>query len=240
MPPIQNQVQPPGYGGYPQPAMTPLPSHGGGFKLLPLTIILGVLFVFTLMFGFWAFGQMQDYKNNSDKKSAAAVSVAEAAQETKLNAEFAEKEKSPYKTYQSTADFGSVKIVYPKIWGAYIEETSQGSSPVNGYFNPNFVPKIDGQSPIALRVQVLSTAYQSSLQEFEGMLNSGQVKASPIAASGVKGVTGMRFDGKIAGTYSGSVVLFPLRDKTLKIWTEIPANVSDLNNIVLKNLTFVP
>jgi hypothetical protein len=68
----------------------------------------------------------------------------------------------------------------------------------------------------------------------------GNIKASPIKAENVKGVTGMRFDGKVTPLYSGSVVVFPLRDKTLKIWTEIPGNVPDLNNIVLKNLTFVP
>lgn len=239
MPPIQNQVPPPGYGGYPQAPMTPLPKQGG-LKLLPITIILGVLFVFTLIFGFWAFAQMQDYKNNSDQKSAAAVKVAESAQEAKLNVEFAEKEKSPYKTYQSSADFGSVKIVYPKLWGAYVDETALSGTPVNGYFHPNFVPNTTGQTPIALKVQVLSTPYATSLKEYEGYLSAGQVKAGPIVVDGVKNVTGMRFDGKITGLYSGSVVLFPLRDKTLKIWTEIPANIPDLNNIVLKNLTFVP
>jgi hypothetical protein len=240
MPPIQNQVPAPGYGGYPQAPIAPLPPKRGGLKLLPVTAILAVLFIFTLIFGFWAFGQMQDYKNNSDKKAAAAVKVAETTQEAKLNAEFAEKEKSPYKTYQSSADFGSVKIVYPKLWGAYVDETALSGTPVNGYFHPNFVPNTAGQLPIAIRVQVLSTAYTSSLKEYEGYVSTGQVKASPMVVDGVKGVTGMRFDGKITGQYSGSVVLFPLRDKTLKIWTEIPGNIPDLNNIVLKNLVFVP
>ncbi len=239
MPPIQNQVPPPGYGGYPQD-LPPAPKQDGGHKLLPVTVILGVLFIFTLVFGFWAFAQMQDYKNNSDKKAAAAVKVAENSQETKLNAEFAEKEKSPYKTYQSTADFGSVKIVYPKLWGSYVDEAGQGASPVNGFFHPNFVPRTTGDLPIALRVQVVSTSYAQSLKQYDGNVNSGAVKARPINVEGVKGVTGMRFDGKIASQYTGSMVMFPVRDKTLKIWTEIPSNVADLDNIVLKNLTFSP
>lgn len=239
MPPVQNQMPPAGYGGYPAPMSTP-PKSGGGLKLLPITVILAVLFIFTFIFAIWAFGQMQDYKNNSDKKAAAAVKVAETAQETKLNAEFAEKEKSPYKTYLSSADFGSVKIVYPKVWGAYVNETAQSNSPVDGYFHPNFVPKTTGEVPIALRVQVNSTPYSQSLSEFEGGVQAGELKASPVVVDGVKGVTGMRFTGKISGNYTGSVVLFPVRDKTLKIWTEIPANVNDLNNIVLKNLTFSP
>jgi hypothetical protein len=182
---------------------------------------------------------MQDYKNNSDQKSAAAVKVAETSQEAKLNAEFAEKEKSPYKTYQSTADFGSVKIVYPKLWGSYVDESSQGT-PVNGFFHPNFVPRTTGDLPIALRVQVVSTPYTQSLKQYESIVNSGTAKAKPVTIEGVKGVTGMRFDGKITPRYTGSVVLFPVRDKTLKIWTEVPGNVTDLDNIVLKNLTFSP
>jgi hypothetical protein len=240
MPPIQNQVPAPGYGGYPQAPIAPLPPKRGGLKLLPVTAILAVLFIFTLIFGFWAFGQMQDYKNNSDKKAAAAVKVAETSQEEKLVAEFAEKEKSPYKTYQSSSDFGSVKIVYPKLWGAFVDENAQSNSPVNGYFHPNFVPRTSGELPIALRVQVSSTTYNDSLREYQGNVADGNIKASPIKAENVKGVTGMRFDGKVTPLYSGSVVVFPLRDKTLKIWTEIPGNVPDLNNIVLKNLTFVP
>lgn len=239
MPPIQNQVPPPGYGGVPQD-LPPMPKQGGGLKLLPITIILGVLFFFTLIFAFWAFAQMQDYKNNSDKKAAAAVIKAEASQETKLNAEFAEKEKSPYKTYQSTADFASVKIVYPKLWGSHVDETSQGGTPVNGFFHPNFVPRLTGDMPIALRVQVVSTPYAQSLKQYESNVAAGTAKAKPITVEGVKGVTGMRFDGKISAQYTGSVVLFPVRDKTLKIWTEIPGNVADLDNIVLKNLTFSP
>lgn len=228
------------YGPVPgAPTPNGLPSKSG-VKLLPITIIVGVLFVFTLLFAFWAFAQMQDYKNNSDVKSAAAVKSAETAQETKLNAEFDEKEKSPYKTYQSPADFGSVKIVYPKLWGAYIDETAQSGTPVNGYFNPNFVPKNSGELPIALRVQIVSTSYEQSLRQYDGNVSTGQVKATPIQVEGVKGVTGMRFDGKITPSFSGAVVVFPLRDKTLKIWTENPSNVADLNNIVLKNLTFVP
>ncbi len=239
MPPLQNQMPPAGYGGYPSPVAPP-PKQGGGLKLLPITVILAVLFVITLIFGFWAFGQMQDYKNNSDKKAAVAVKAAEATQEAKLNAEFAEKEKSPYKTYLSSADFGSVKIVYPKVWGAYVNESAQSSSPVDGYFHPNFVPKTSGEVPIALRVQVISTPYSQSLNEYEGGVQAGEIKASPVTVEGVKGVTGMRFNGKISANYTGSVVMFPVRDKTLKIWTEIPANVNDLNNIVLKNLTFSP
>lgn len=241
MPPINNPQMP----AYVVPGQAPLqptsPSKGpSNMKWVLICVVLGVFFLVSLIFGFWAFGQMQDYKNNSDKKSAVAVTKAEAVQEEKLKAEFAEQEKSPYKTYQSAADFGAVKIVYPKTWGAFVDESQQGSSPVNGFFNPNFVPNTGGNLPIALRVQVSSKAYAQSIKEFDSAVRTGTLTAQPVTLEQVKGVTGMRYDGKVTAKYNGSLIVFPLRDKTLKIWTENPGNVADLNNIVLKNLTFTP
>jgi hypothetical protein len=242
MPPVNNQ-QVPQYGGYQQPPMPGgmPPSHGSSsLKWVIVCVILGLLLVSSLIFGFWAFSTGADYKNNSDKKSAVAVANAEKIQEEKLAAEFAEKEKSPYKTYQSSADFGAVKIVYPKTWGAYVDETAQSGSPINGYFHPGFVPKFTGDIPLAIRVQVVSQPYTTVLKEFDNGVKTGVLKASPITVEQVKGVTGMRYDGKVTPKYNGAMVVLPLRDKTLKIWTENPGNVADLNNIILKNLSFSP
>ena len=101
----------------------------------------------------------------------------------------------------------------------------------------NFVPKLLVKCPIALRVQINSTPYSQSLSEYEGGVQAGELKASPCSSDGVKGVTGVRFTGKDFGNYTGSVVLFPVRDKTLKFGLKYQQNVNDLNNIV-KNLTF--
>ena len=56
---------PAGYGGYPAPTSTP-PKSGGGFCQYTLVILAVVIFL--RFFAIWAFGQTQDYKNNSDKK----------------------------------------------------------------------------------------------------------------------------------------------------------------------------
>ena len=94
MPPTNNQPAPP-FGGYQQaPATQPVPSGGGsGLRSLLAIVLLTIAFIGALIFAFWAFGQMRDYKNNSDKKAAAAVAVAEKSQKEKLAAEFAEQEK---------------------------------------------------------------------------------------------------------------------------------------------------
>jgi uncharacterized protein HemX len=64
---------------------------------IPL-IIVSLLLVAALAFGIWAFGGRQDYKNNVDKKIAAAVAEAKKEQATQLQAQFEEQAKSPYKT----------------------------------------------------------------------------------------------------------------------------------------------
>ena len=242
MPPQNNQQ----FQGYGQQTTTPIsqPMQDNSRRRKPngliLAVVLGVLLLFAVIFGIWAFAGMQDYKNNSDNKSAAAVKVAEVAQAQKLEADFAEREKSPYKSYQSPADFGSVKVVYPKVWGAYVLESAQSGTPVDAYFHPGFVPDVASQTPIALRVQVASTSYSDSLKQYENQVQTGDLKASPFVPVNVKNVTGMRFDGQFEQNKKGSIIILPLRDKTLKIWTENPGNIGDLNSILLANLTFVP
>jgi hypothetical protein len=235
MPPVQTPN--PYGGGYQQNQMPP---HHAGLKLLPITVALLLLFVLSVAFGFWAFASMQDYKNNSDKKSAAAVKVALADQQKKLEAEFAEREKSPVKTYQGPSSYGSVKIMYPKTWGAYVDESGEGDAQLDAYFNPNFVPGLDTETANALRVQVMEEKYNDVLEEYKDQVSTGELKASPYAADQVKSVVGIRLNGKVSENFRGSIILLPLRDKTLKIWTEKEQNIADLNNIVLKNLTFSP
>jgi hypothetical protein len=41
-------------------------------------------------------------------------------------------------------------------------------------------------------------------------------------------------------TNNGILVLLPMRDKTLKIWTESTAYFTDFNTYILPNLTFSP
>lgn len=243
MPPENNQ-QVQNYGPAPVaiPAAQPYTDNSkhGAPKGIIVTVILVLLLLITIGFGIWAFMGMQDYKNNSDEKSAAAVVVAEADQAKKLQAEFAEQEKSPVKTYQGSADFGSVKIVYPKTWSAYIDENAQAASPIDGYYNTDFVPGLTQAKPLSLRVQVVSQPYTKSIKEYDNEVKKGTLKATPFKAELVPGTTGLRLDGQITNKFRGSIVLIPLRDKTLKIWTETEAGIPDMNNIVLKNLTFVP
>ena len=243
-----NNMQP--YGGQ-VPVQTPPPNMGVPVQLpkdqKPVGLIVGfvvtlLLFVAALVFGFWAFGQMQDYKNNADKKSAVAVAAANAEQKKTLDAEYAEKEKSPFTSYTSPSQFGSVKLVYPKTWSAYVSEGNATSNPVDGFFNPAFVPDVAGdKNSYILRVQVSSTPYQATVNSYADKVKQGKITVTAFKPEQVKDATpGVRLDGQINNTKSGAMVILPLRDKTLKIWTENPNALNDFNNTVLKNLTYSP
>lgn len=213
-----------------------------GFSPLALPFALSVFFLIAAMvFGGWAYMQMLDYKNHSDAKIAVAVTQAKSAEDTAKDAAFAEAEKQPLKTYQGPGTYGSVSVSYPKTWSAYVIDTRNSSPYIDGYFHPDAVPDANGQGSVfSLRIQVVQDAYTDVLNGFSSAAKTGSVKVAPYAAPKVPGVVGVRVDGQLTTTKQGSMVILPLRNMTLKIWTESGLFENDFNNNILPNLTFRP
>lgn len=207
--------------------------------LIIAVVILSLIAVGAVALAVFGFMQAQDYKNNIAQKVDVAVAEANAKQKTELEAAFAEQEKSPLKSYTSPGQYGSVKIVYPKTWSAQVSEGGSGTN-INGFFHPDFVPDTTGKTPFYLRLQVLDSAYASELLKFKSQVTSGALKATPFEAEQVKGTVGTKLVGTFPPEKKGTIVLIPLRDKTIKIWTENDAAAGDFENTVLKNLTFTP
>lgn len=206
---------------------------------VPFIVVL-VLFLAAASAGVWAFMSRQDYKDHSDQKVVAAVQVAQALTASKKDNEFAAKEKLPLKTYGGPAAYGSLKIKYPKTWSAYVSEDSNNSStPINAYFNPNFVPGTDVKGVVyALRAQVIGQSYAQVLQSVASQVKSGQTKATVFIPASNKSVTGTRLDGKLLSGATGSMVILPSRDKTIELWTESNTFLNDFNTIILPNFSF--
>src|SRR3989344_1191352 len=208
---------------------------------LIISVILFLLFVGVAIFAGWAYMGRKDYKNNSDQKASTAAEIAKKQAETTKDNEFLEKEKQPLKDYLGPAQYGSVKIKYPKTWSAYVVESSSGSSPVDGFFHPNFVPNAQVNTVgFALRVQVISTAYDQQLKSYDSAVKAGKAKVSPYKPALVPNVTGARIDGEIITGKQGSMILLPLRDKTVKLWTEANQFLPDFDTNILPNFTFSP
>ena len=208
--------------------------------LIPLIVVVLVLGA-TVWFGYWAYSGRQDYKNNSDQKVDAAVTKAVTAEDAKKNAQFAQDEKNPLKVYQGPSAYGSIKLSYPKTWSGYVNSDGSGLGAVDGYFYPGVVPNIQSQSnSFAVRLQVVAQSYSQVMRAFQNNITTGSVKVTPYALPKVPAVIGSRVDGAILQDRQGSMIVLPMRDKTLKLWTEAPAFLNDFNTNILPNFTFSP
>jgi hypothetical protein len=213
--------------------MRKLNQHG---TLNPLTIplILAVLvLVVSSVMAVVFYTKFVEQKDNNQPIIEEAVMKAEESQKEKLESEFTEREKIPTKNYTSPAELGTVKLSFPKTWSSYVDTTKTGG--MEYYGHPNFVPAKNVN--YALRMSVVDKPFSSEVKSYDSAVKKGELKATAVRVSGT---TGTRLDGFLERDQEGSMVVFPLRDKTLRVWTESKEFTADFNNIVLKALTFIP
>ncbi len=206
-----------------------------------------LLLIGALGFGLWAFLGLQDYRNNTDKKIAAAVAVAKQTTASEKDNEFAKKEKSLLTSYISPAVYGSIGLNYPKIWNAAVSESIDNNITVNAFFQPRVIsiPSLADNSgkdsvSFALRLQLLKASYSTTLSNYAPGTASGKIKVTPFKAALVPSVMGVRLDGEIFPGKQSSMVILPLRDKTIQVWTESAQYLTDFNDSILPSLTFLP
>jgi hypothetical protein len=205
-----------------------------------LAVVLGLLFVTSSIFGIWAFAGRQDYKNNVDAKIEDASAVAVQQAETAKDAEFTEKEKSPVRTYSGPATYGSLTFDYPKTWSLYVEEAGSGTV-LDLFAFPLIVPgPTGGTQKYALRTEISSQSYDKEVKQLDQQVKTGKVKTSAYRPEKVPTALGIRVDGEIETGVSGSMILLPLRDKTIKIFTQIPEFVGDFDKIISPSISFIP
>jgi hypothetical protein len=209
----------------------------GSLNVLVVPLVMSVLLLFAAIgFGAWAFTERTDYKDNVDEKVEAAVAVAVERAKTEKDNEFLQREKEPLKNYTSPAQYGSFSIKYPRTWSAYSQEQS---NQLVLTMQPDVVSS-NLQTPYALKVEVLSTAYSQSVKQTENGIKQGKLNASAVSLPKVPGVVGLRVDGQISTTKTGVTVYLPMRDKTIKVTTESTDKLGDFNNIILPNFEFTP
>lgn len=221
----------------PQAPQTPPPvqsSYKKPFNMLiiPL-IVIGITMIVATVFAVMYYGKYNEQRDHNQPIIDAAVKEAEEVQKAALEDDFAEREKLPTVTYTSPSELGSVKISMPKTWSQYVEVGKNRE--IEFYAHPHYVPS-DGVN-YALRMSVTNRAYADEMKGYESAIKKGDLKSTSVQ---VAGVTGARLDGFLKKEQEGSIVIFPLRDKTLRVWTENVEFRGDFDNIVLKALTFVP
>lgn len=209
--------------------------------LIPV-VLLSVLFIAAASFAYVANNGRQDYKNNVDAKIAVAVAADKKVVQNEDAAQYAQVAKQPLKTYVGPEAYGTIRVSYPKTWSAYILDSSTNSSnPLDAYFAPNSVPDIAGTtSSFSLRIQVTSTSYDQTVKQYANQLQQNALTLTPYSLPKLPNVIGVRITGQIEQSKQGIMVILPVRDKTLKIWTEASAFTDDFNNNILPNFTFSP
>jgi hypothetical protein len=215
-------------------------SERGSAAQIAVVSLLAVGLIGAIVFGVWAYMGMTDYKKNVDAKVATAVKQNTQKVRADSALAFAEESKNPLKTYTGPSEYGAVQVQYPKTWSAYVV-LNGGGSPLQGYFQPDVVPSVTSQtSSFALRIEVVQTAYSQVLRSFETFQKQGKASVTPFTLSKVPSVVGSRLDGQISQNKKGAMIILPMRDKTLKIWTESETMLKDFNEIILTNASFSP
>jgi len=203
--------------------------------LIPLVIAI-VMLIGVAGFGLWAYTSYVDASVVEQAEIDEAVQAANKQLTEDLEVAFAEREKAPNRVYTSPQSSGSVAITYPKTWSVYSEENEERGT-VDSYMHPRYVKNKNSQDPFALKMTITRNSYSNEVRRYNDRAREGLVT---VKATQVAGVDGIRVDGQVKRDFDGALVMFPLRDKTLTIWTENNAFLDDFNNIVVKNLTFVP
>lgn len=210
-----------------------------------ISLILSVLLLLgAIGFAGWAFTSRQDYKNNTDEKIAAAVTVAKQQEGTAKDTQFAQDEKKPLRTYNGPEAEGSLAISYPKTWSGYVDDSAQGESALDGYFYPGIVPSLTAQDSIfALRVQVLSQTYDQVAKNVlsqNSSENTAPPVISPYSLPKLPKVVGIKIKGTLPNQKQGEMIILPLRSQTLQVWAETSQFTPDFEANILPNFNFSP
>ncbi|MDQ3093944.1 MAG: hypothetical protein M3Q70_02080 [bacterium] len=216
--------------------------RSGGISIPVLvSILFGLLFIGASIFGVWAFMGMQDYKNNVQPKINTAVELAKQETSTLKDNEFVEKEKLPTVNFRGPDTYGAISFDYPKTWSAVTAKPDQ-SNPLDLTLHPSVVPGSgqDREFSYGLRLEVLNSSYEKSVKEFDSQIKNAGLIASVFTPAKVPSAVGTRFEGEFVRGKVGVVFMLPLRDKTIKIWTESNDYRKDLLEIILPSLSFQP
>jgi len=205
-------------------------------KQLNLPLILAVLmFLLALGLGILAIIYIQKYADastNLDQHRAEAASAAKEEQKQADEKDFLEREKLPYRAYEAPAVLGALKIEFPKTWNVYALEEETASLQLDIYMYPGVVRATQSTTePYSFRAKLERKLYTDALESYSNDVEKGTLKAKAVTVSGI---TGTRLDGEVVKGRTGSLILLPVRDKTLSIWTESPNYAADFETIVQK------
>lgn len=175
---------------------------------------------------------------SSNVQAQIDVEVAQAISKntTKMEEEFADRERYPYRTFAGPADFGSLTFKYPKTWSVYIDKDgSAAGSEFAAFLNPVEVYSINNNTSInALRVNIRTASFESAVQNYDNQVTSGKLT---LNIRNIGSASANVYAGEFSEGLRGVVAIFRIRDKVVTLQTDAELFSGEFNNI-LDSVTF--
>lgn len=190
----------------------PPPGHSKA-KTIGLIVSVVCAVVFAGLFA-WAFMNYRAERDSVQQQINTAVQAALEEQAAELQAEFQAQLEADTVQFRGPDVLGRPIFAYPKNWSVY-QETGSGRVQLDVTIHPKAIT--DTTAAFALRFQVQDREYDSVLGSFQKRVEDGDATSKPASYGGVDGV---RINGEIGNNVFGTLVLLPVRDKTILFWTE--------------------
>ncbi len=212
-------------------------SDNSGLVKTIFIVVLALVSVTFIGLFVWTLLRYNEVSSDVDGQIKKAVAEAQEEQTSKLEKEFAEREKDPYKTFSGPADYGELTFKYPKTWSVYISSDSSRGGDFSAYFNPIEVNPISDTTVNALRLTIRNKDFESVASEYQRAME-GRDSNLNMESITVAGSVANRYSGTIPKTeFNGIIVIFKIRDKTAILQTDSVLFESDFNKI-LETITF--
>lgn len=225
-----------------QQAQVKLEKKKDNVGLIKTVAIIIVSLIAVTFIGLFIWMSLQYNEVQTDVQGQIDMAVAEAKdkQAAEMEADFAEREKFPYKTFSGPADYGQLTFNYPKTWSVYIADAANKGGDFNAYFNPNQVEAVGKDTINALRVTILNKSFEDVTADYQKKMeqkDSGLTMES-VTFGKNNDITGNRYTGTIPGTdLNGYIVIFKIRDKTAVLQTDSVLFKADFEEL-LKTVQF--
>ncbi len=198
-------------------------------------IVVSLLAVLFIGLFIWMWVKWNDASTNVKGKVDVAVAEAKNELQTKLESEFEEKEKYPYKVFTGPTDLGELSFEYPKTWSLYVQSSANRGGDYAAYLNPGQVNVVQDDTVMALRVSIKGTLFDQAISDFAEKVRSGDMTLSTTV---VNGNNVNVYTGKLDNDYQGIICVFKLRDKTVMLQTDSTSVFSDDFYRILKTVKF--
>jgi len=210
--------------------------NSGLIKTVVIIIISLVAATFIGLF-IWIFLQYSEISTDVDGQIAVAVAKAKDEQAAQLEAEFAEREKLPYKTFSGPVDYGQLTFDYPKTWSVYVAADAATGGDYQAFFNPTQVNTVAKDTINALRLTIRDDSFDDVASEYQKFMDRKDSNLTMQAVT-IGDISANRYTGTIPNTdLNGIIVIFKIRDKTAVFQTDTTLFEQDFNTL-LQTISF--